>query len=363
LKQAEEQEKEAAKLVEKVEAGLEEAGFEAKGEGGAGKLVAAIQKELQTLDQAKKAKAETEQKQKEIEQKRAKLDADVAAATAQRDVLQSRLHDLERKHNEAEQHLDETQLALGTLAKRDGWLALLPPKSGTDEADVVESLRQTRQRDTAAAQAKVATLTHEVQTTEKAIQRAAELQEKRATLDQTAALAKTLSDHLRANELVAWIQEEALSRLAEAGSRHLQKLSQNRYTLRLGSGMEELAARAEQDFCVVDAWNGDAIRSVRTLSGGETFLASLALALALAESLTELGAESRATDALDSLFLDEGFGSLDSDTLDTVVGALDTLHGGDRMVGIVTHVRELADRLPARLDVSYSGTTAGVRAS
>ena len=175
--------------------------------------------------------------------------------------------------------------------------------------------------------------------------------EKRATLDKESALAKTLADHLKAHELIAWIQEEALARLAEGGSRHLAKLSQNRYALRLGSGTEEAAARAEQDFFVVDAWNGDSIRSVRTLSGGETFLASLALALALAESLTDLGAESRATDALESLFLDEGFGSLDSDTLDVVVGALDALHGGDRMVGIVTHVRELAERLPARLEV------------
>ena len=185
--------------------------------------------------------------------------------------------------------------------------------------------------------------------------------EKRATLDKESALAKTLSDHLKAHELIAWIQEEALSRLAEAGSRHLAKLSQNRYALRLGSGPEDTAARAEQDFFVVDAWNGDSIRSVRTLSGGETFLASLALALALAESLTELGAESRATDALESLFLDEGFGTLDSDTLDVVVGALDALHGGDRMVGIVTHVRELAERLPARLEVGRAGTTATVR--
>ena len=361
LKQAEEQEKEAAKLAKKVQDALEEAGFEAKGGDGAQKLVAALQKELQALEAARKAKADLEAKLKEIEQKRAKLDADVAAATAQRDVLKARLQELERKNEETDQHLDETQLALGKLAKRDAWIALLPPPLGKDESDVVESLRESRQRETAAAQAKVATLTHEVQTTEKALLRAAELLEKRLTLDRDAALAKTLADHLKAHELIAWIQEEALTRLAEAGSRHLQKLSQNRYTLRLGSGTEELAARAEQDFYVVDAWNGDAIRSVRTLSGGETFLASLALALALAESLTELGAESRATDALDSLFLDEGFGSLDSDTLDTVVGALDALHGGDRMVGIVTHVRELAERLPARLEVQPADATAIVQ--
>ena len=196
--------------------------------------MAALQKELQALDSARKAKADLEAKLKEIEQKRAKLDADVAAATAQRDVLQARLQELERKHAETDQHLDETQLALGKLAKRDAWIALLPPPLGKDESDVVESLREGRQRETAAAQAKVATLTHEVQATEKALLRAAELLEKRLTLDRDAALAKTLADHLKAHELIAWIQEEALVRLAEAGSRHLAKLSQNRYTLRLG---------------------------------------------------------------------------------------------------------------------------------
>jgi len=125
---------------------------------------------------------------------------------------------------------------------------------------------------------------------------------------------------------------------------------------------EVTAARAEQDFFVVDAWNGDSIRSVRTLSGGETFLASLALALALAESLTDLGAESRATDALESLFLDEGFGTLDTDTLDVVVGALDALHGGDAH-GRHRHARERAGRAAARPAGNHRGgnNTATVR--
>ena len=155
---------------------------------------------------------------------------------------------------------------------------------------------------------------------------------------------------------MAWIQEEALRRLAADGSHHLALLSQGRYALRLGSGETAGAgARAEQDFFVVDHWNADGIRSVRTLSGGETFLASLALALALAESLARLSAGGRAAEALESLFLDEGFGTLDGETLDTVVSALDALHGGQRVVGVVTHVRELAERLPARLEVRRSG--------
>jgi exonuclease SbcC len=359
LRQAEAQEKEAQTLARDVQAALQKAGFEAEHDAAA--LARSIQDELQILEAAKKARAETEARQKEIEQKRARLDAEVAGAAAQRDVLQARIQELERKAVEVDKALEAAQYALGKLAARDGWTRLLPPPVGKDEADVVESRRSDRQRDATTAQSKVATLAHEVTATEKAIARSAELVEKRASLEKDAALAKSLSDHLKAHELIAWIQEEALARLAEAGSHHLQKLSQNRYTLRLGSGTEVATARAEQDFFVVDGWNGDSIRSVRTLSGGETFLASLALALALAESLTELGAESRATDALESLFLDEGFGTLDTDTLDTVVSALDALHGGDRMVGIVTHVRELAERLPARLEVGRTGNTAIAR--
>ncbi|HSD29174.1 MAG TPA: SMC family ATPase [Vicinamibacteria bacterium] len=357
LGQAEEQEREAKALVANVEAALEKAGFEAE-DGPA--LVRAIQGELQSLAAAKKARAETEAKQKEVEQKRARLDAEVAAAVAQRDVLQARLQELDRKRADVDEGLEEARRALAALAARDGWSQLLPPRHGEDEADVVESQRSERQAEATAARSRVAMLAHEKGATEKALVRAAELAARRATLEKEAALARSLSDHLKAHELVAWIQEEALARLAEAGSRHLQQLSQNRYTLRLGPGTVEPAARVDQDFYVVDGWNGDSIRSVRTLSGGETFLASLALALALAESLTELAAESRATDALESLFLDEGFGTLDAESLDTVVSALDALHGGDRVVGVVTHRRDLAERLPARLEVQKRDATATV---
>jgi exonuclease SbcC len=359
LEQAEAREREARALVAEARAALVEAGFDAAA-GDPAALVQGLATELQGLDAARKARAATDARLKETEQKRARLDAEVAAAAAQRDVLQARISEIERKRREADEALQVAGKSLGRLAARDGWGRLLPPPSGSDEADVVEGVRAERQREATAAQTRAATLRLDVEATEKALVRAAELAERRAALEKDAALARTLADHLKAHELIAWIQEEALSRLAEAGSRHLRTLSQNRYTLRLGSGTEEAAARAEQDFFVVDAWNLDAVRSVRTLSGGETFLASLALALALAESLAELSTETRAADALESLFLDEGFGTLDADTLDSVVSALDTLHGGDRMVGIVTHVRELAERLPARLEVRKQDGAASV---
>jgi DNA repair protein SbcC/Rad50 len=358
LRQAEAQEKEAEGLVANVRTALVGAGFGAHEE--AETLALRLQAELEAAESAKKARAALEAQQKEIEGRRSRLDAEVAAAAAQRDVREARLQEIEKKKAEAEAALEEARRALVARADRDGWGHLLPPAAGGDEADVVEAHRSERQGEATSVRSRVATLAHEVGAAEKALVRAAELAARRATLEKEAALARTLADHLKAHELIAWIQEEALARLAEAGSRHLQQLSQNRYVLRLGPGNGEPSARADQDFYVVDGWNVDSVRSVRTLSGGETFLASLALALALAESLTELAAASRATDALESLFLDEGFGTLDNESLDTVVSALDALHGGDRVVGIVTHRRELAERLPARIEVQKRDGSATV---
>ena len=93
---------------------------------------------------------------------------------------------------------------------------------------------------------------------------------------------------------------------------------------------------------------------------GETFQASLALALALSEHLSSLAAAGTAR--LDSIFLDEGFGSLDEAPLDVVAATLENLAGKkDRMVGIVTHVRALAERVPLRFTVARTGATATVR--
>ena len=172
--------------------------------------------------------------------------------------------------------------------------------------------------------------------------RVAELREQVRTLRARAAVFRQLAQELQADRLIAFLQAEALRLLAVDGARRLSALSSGRYALEYD----------HDEFLVLDRWNGDETRSVRTLSGGETFLASLALALALAEQVSSLAVTEHAS--LDSLFLDEGFGTLDPETLDVVVEAIEQLGGDGRMVGVITHVRDLADRLPARLEVTKS---------
>jgi exonuclease SbcC len=109
---------------------------------------------------------------------------------------------------------------------------------------------------------------------------------------------------------------------------------------------------------VIDHADADSRRSVRTLSGGETFQASLALALALSSQMSSLSAAGGAR--LDSIFLDEGFGTLDPETLDVVATTLETLAQDDRMVGVITHVAALAERVPVRFQVSRDAKTSTV---
>jgi exonuclease SbcC len=159
--------------------------------------------------------------------------------------------------------------------------------------------------------------------------------------DERSQLFRRLALELRADRLIAFLQAEALQVLATAGSTRLATLSDGRYRL----------ACREDEFFVVDTWNGDEERSVRTLSGGETFLASLALALALSEQVRSLSVTDRAR--LDSLFLDEGFGTLDQESLRVVVEAIEQLGGDGRLVGVISHVQDLAEQFP-RFEVEKS---------
>lgn len=152
-------------------------------------------------------------------------------------------------------------------------------------------------------------------------------------------VANLLANLLRATGFPQWLAGSALDALVVDASAGLAELSGGQFELTHEKG----------DFVVVDHADADSRRSVRTLSGGETFQASLALALALSRQMTALSAAGAAK--LDSIFLDEGFGTLDESSLDVVAGTLESLADGDRMVGVITHVPALAERVPVRFAV------------
>lgn len=127
-----------------------------------------------------------------------------------------------------------------------------------------------------------------------------------------------------------------LDHLLHLANRHLARLH-GRYLLRRKT-------TGELELDIVDGWQGEAARDTRTLSGGESFLVSLALALALSDLVSH-------KTSIDSLFLDEGFGTLDADTLEIALNALDTLNASGKMIGIISHVEGLKERIAAQIRV------------
>lgn len=131
-----------------------------------------------------------------------------------------------------------------------------------------------------------------------------------------------------------------LDHLLHLANRHLTHLHA-RYLLRRRAG-------GELELDIIDSWQGDAARDTRTLSGGESFLVSLALALSLSDLVSH-------KTSIDSLFLDEGFGTLDGDTLETALAALDALNASGKMIGVISHVESLKERIPAQIRVDKGG--------
>ncbi len=138
-----------------------------------------------------------------------------------------------------------------------------------------------------------------------------------------------------------------LEEVAAAANERLERMLDGRYSLTHADDGAQGNRRGGLDLRVVDTWTGGG-RAPSSLSGGETFVVSLALALGLADVVTAEAGGAR----LETLFVDEGFGSLDDEgTLETVLAELDKLRDGGRVVGIVSHVAELRHRILAQIRV------------
>lgn len=253
---------------------------------------------------------------------------------------------------QSEREVSENRGKLVELSRRWQWEETLEARDDARLVSVMETMATAIQKDSRDVQQDIGAATANIQRIESGIKQVSGLRDEERDLASKGRLARDLATLLRADRFQAFIEEAALRLLAQGGSAYLLQVSSGRY---------EFAAE-RQEFLVVDHWNADEKRSVRTLSGGETFLASLALALALAEQLPEVGAGSNGA-SLESLFLDEGFSNLDIETRNVVADALERLHqDGTRMVGVITHDRELAERMPSRIIVhkTESGSSVSI---
>ncbi|MEU2981359.1 SMC family ATPase [Streptomyces hirsutus] len=181
-------------------------------------------------------------------------------------------------------------------------------------------------------------------------EQAAKLDARRQDAEQAHQVAKALGHLMRADGFPRWLVTTALDTLVAHASERLAGLSDGQFELLHDDG----------NFLVIDHTDADGRRPAKTLSGGETFQASLALALALSEQLPAMAAAGAAR--LESVFLDEGFGTLDETTLETVAATLEELAiRKGHMVGIVTHISALAERVPTRFAVHRGRGTSSVQ--
>ena len=168
-------------------------------------------------------------------------------------------------------------------------------------------------------------------------------------LQSVGALSMTANGALRGKEritLETYVQMAYFDRILRRANVHLMRMSGGQYDLRRRAAAGDLRSQSGLDLDVIDHYNGS-VRSVKTLSGGESFIASLSLALGLSEEIQAGAGGIR----LDTMFVDEGFGSLDEDTLDQAMRALKGLAEGDRLIGIISHVSELRRQIDRQVVV------------
>ncbi|MFI5551180.1 AAA family ATPase [Streptomyces sp. NPDC051738] len=257
-------------------------------------------------------------------------------------------------HRELQRRLDawqsEEAAVRAVLAEADTSAAAQRPPADVGSAERTASAAAQRARDAASARdAATRRCTELDRLSARAATAVRQLAPLRAEYDRVARLAAltagTSADNERRMRLESYVLAARLEQVAAAATVRLRRMSSGRYTLvhsddRAGRGRSGLGLH------VVDSWTGRE-RDTATLSGGETFFASLALALGLADVVTDEAGGVR----LDTLFIDEGFGSLDDQTLDEVLDVLDSLRERDRSVGIVSHVADLRRRIHAQLEV------------
>ncbi|MEW5801597.1 MAG: SMC family ATPase [bacterium] len=197
---------------------------------------------------------------------------------------------------------------------------------------------ETLKQQVEAADRQLAVVDGELEKLEKNHLRWQEIEKETKILDRRIDQADELARLLKGRALVTFLSHEYLEYMCREASHSLRFLTQERYSLRVDQ---------DNNFFMIDSFNGGKERPVSSLSGGETFLTALSLALALSSQVQSRGRSQH----LGFFFLDEGFGTLDNEKLDLVMNTLERLQSSDRTVGIISHVQELRERMPRYLEV------------
>ncbi|MCH4006195.1 MAG: SMC family ATPase [Eubacterium sp.] len=184
--------------------------------------------------------------------------------------------------------------------------------------------------------------------------RKGKLEEAEQRLTDVQNLSDTVNGNLNGKEKVqleTYVQMHYFDRILQKANRRLLIMTENQYELKRRVHADNARSQSGLDLDVLDHFNGS-IRSVNTLSGGEKFMASLSLALGLSDEIQSASGGIR----LESMFVDEGFGSLDDESLQQALKALQSLAESDRIVGIISHVQQLADQIDKQIVVTKTRT-------
>ena len=256
---------------------------------------------------------------------------------------------IERHERSIRAYDDELAATRGVLAEPD--LAGLP-----DDPIDLEPLRNVRD---AAAVARDEALTRRESLRERRtaltvlvadararLKRAADLLATQAQVRQLAAVVHGDDPNTKRMKLETYVLAAQLEENIAAANNRLRTMTGGRYALEHDDALQYRGSQAGLGLAIRDEHTGRA-RATHSLSGGETFLASLALALGLAEVVSNQAGGI----TLDTLFVDEGFGSLDAETLETAMSTLDSLRAGGRTIGLISHVESMKEQIPAKLQI------------
>jgi len=271
--------------------------------------------------------------------------ADEAAAAAAR-LAEAALLEVEAR---IRRHDDETAAARAVLAEPDlAGLAALPvdPAPAREALAVAAALRDTAIADRASLAERVAVTTRLLDEARALFEVSADVLATQTQVRDLAAVVHGEDPNTKRMRLETFVLAAQLEQIIAAANGRLRTMTGGRYALEHDDSVQYRGNQSGLGLAIRDEHTGRA-RPTHSLSGGETFLASLALALGLAEVVSNQAGGV----ALDTLFVDEGFGSLDGATLETAMSTLDGLRAGGRTIGLISHVDSMKEQIPAKLSI------------